>query len=272
MEQKFIFFDVDGTLFNRRGELVESAGKAIRDLKKAGHRLFINTGRSRGEITEELQNLPFDGYICSAGSYVEVEGKVLFHQPMESTLLPDLYDYLEEHHILYLAETNEKIYATKRNFHIQKESFQKLNLPGSNFFLSIMEVCESMEDVKGVNKVLFFQSKIEIEEIKKKFGSIFTVLPGTIEMLSGNHGEIFGKDIHKAAGMEQVLAYYGASKEQSMAFGDGSNDIEMLQEAEIGIAMENGGKQLKAVANYVTQTPEEHGIRNALIYYGLLAE
>ena len=85
MEQKFIFFDVDGTLFNRRGELVESAGKAIRDLKKAGHRLFINTGRSRGEITEELQNLPFDGYICSAGSYVEVEGKVLFHQPMEST-------------------------------------------------------------------------------------------------------------------------------------------------------------------------------------------
>lgn len=270
MEQKIIFFDVDGTLFDHRGELVESAREAIINLKKKGHMLFINTGRSRGEITEELKDLSFDGYICSAGSYVEVEQNVIFHKPMDTEYLPLLYEYFEKHQILYLVETNEKIYANRKNYELQIESFQKLNLPGANFFMSIMEACDSMLEIQGVNKVLFFQSKIEIDEIKKQFGEMYTILPGTIEMLSGNHGEIFGKDIHKAHGMEIVLDYYGKTKDCTIAFGDGSNDLEMIQEAGIGIAMGNGRESLKKIANYVTGRPEEDGIQNALLHFGLL--
>ncbi len=270
MEQKFIFFDVDGTLFNQKGELVESAASAIQVLKKSGHKIFISTGRSRGEITRELRDLSFDGYICSAGSYVEVENQVLFHQPLESENLPELFRYFERHKILYLAETNEKIYATQENYDMQVSIFKNLHLPGIDFFISIMEVCKSMDEIEGINKLLFFQSKIEIKEISEKFGDEYTILPGTIEMLDGTHGEIFGKDIHKARGMEKVLQYYGKDRSITMAFGDGSNDMEMLQMAGIGIAMGHAKKDLKEVADYITDTPVNEGIKKALDHFGLL--
>ena len=74
----------------------------------------------------------------------------------------------------------------------------------------------------------------------------------------------------KAKGMERVLRYYGIDREEIIAFGDGENDMEMLQFAGIGVAMENADPEVKEIADYVTDSVGEGGITHALQHFKLI--
>ena len=74
----------------------------------------------------------------------------------------------------------------------------------------------------------------------------------------------------KAKGMERVLHYYGIDREEIIAFGDGENDMEMLQFAGIGVAMGNADPEVKEIADYVTDSVGEGGITHALQHFKLI--
>lgn len=65
------------------------------------------------------------------------------------------------------------------------------------------------------------------------------------------------------------LGALGASREQCLAFGDGSNDRDMIAYAGVGVAMGNGADEVKAVADYVTSACDADGVWNALVALGL---
>ena len=64
--------------------------------------------------------------------------------------------------------------------------------------------------------------------------------------------------------MQHVLDYYGVSKEDTFGFGDGTNDIEMIKFAGVGVAMGNADDSLKEIADYITESVDEDGIWKAL--------
>ena len=66
--------------------------------------------------------------------------------------------------------------------------------------------------------------------------------------------------------------YLGLNIEETMAFGDGGNDISIIKKAGVGVAMGNAGDELKQVADYITTHVDEDGVKNALIKYGVIAE
>lgn len=70
--------------------------------------------------------------------------------------------------------------------------------------------------------------------------------------------------MNKATGMEDFAAYFDLDLSQSLAFGDGGNDIPMLRRAGIGIAMGNASMAVKSVAKYVTGAVDDNGIEKAL--------
>ena len=74
----------------------------------------------------------------------------------------------------------------------------------------------------------------------------------------------------KDRGMDAILNYLGIPLEQSMAFGDGENDLSMLRHAGIGVAMGTASEQVQQGADYVTGTVDEDGIVTALEHFGLL--
>lgn len=82
--------------------------------------------------------------------------------------------------------------------------------------------------------------------------------------------DIIPADSGKGIGVEKVLAYYHLDPSQALAFGDGNNDIEMLQAVGHGVAMENGSKKLKKIADDVCGSVAEDGIYHYCIAHGLL--
>ena len=74
----------------------------------------------------------------------------------------------------------------------------------------------------------------------------------------------------KASGIESILRHFGIKKEECIAFGDGGNDIEMLEYCGIGVAMGNALDGVKAVADHITDTVDNDGIAKALRHYGVI--
>lgn len=66
------------------------------------------------------------------------------------------------------------------------------------------------------------------------------------------------------------MEYYGLSLDEAMAFGDGGNDVPMVRDAALGVAMGNACDELKQVADYVTLSVDEDGIAVALEHFGLI--
>ena len=78
--RKALFFDIDGTLLTEdTHELPESAWRALERARDLGHLVFINTGRTYGNLGNLKELLPADGWLCGCGTYILSEGRELYH-------------------------------------------------------------------------------------------------------------------------------------------------------------------------------------------------
>ena len=82
--------------------------------------------------------------------------------------------------------------------------------------------------------------------------------------------DVTAKGNTKRNGIDQIIRHFGIKLEETMAFGDGGNDISMLRHAGIGVAMGNANNDVKAASNYTTTSVDEDGIANALKYFGIV--
>ena len=82
--------------------------------------------------------------------------------------------------------------------------------------------------------------------------------------------DIIPKDGGKNKGIDAIINYFGIKLEETMAFGDGGNDIDMLKHAEIGVAMENARDDVKEIADFITTSVDDDGVTNALKHYNVL--
>lgn len=85
-----------------------------------------------------------------------------------------------------------------------------------------------------------------------------------------NFADINVKGVSKAAGMKVMVDYFGLDISQTVAFGDGGNDIAMLRAAGIGVAMGNASDTVKSNADYVTVSVDEDGVAHALLELRLI--
>lgn len=82
--------------------------------------------------------------------------------------------------------------------------------------------------------------------------------------------DITAQGVTKAAGVKKMMEHLGIDMSQSVAFGDGGNDVPMLKEAAVGVAMGNADDSVKKEADYVTTSVDDDGIKNALIALGII--
>ena len=262
MSGKLVFFDIDGTLWDRQQRIPASAAEGIRRLRENGHQAFINTGRVPSYLHyDSLDALGFDGVVAACGWYIWIGGQLMREKWITSEELKRSMAVLEEAGAMIIAEGPDyQWYDEERLWDdTVKESFRR-GLGGRGRPL------ESLTPADRVTKYLAsFDQAEKAEAASRALADIFDTIYHIPTVL-----ELVPRGNTKATGLRFVADYFGAPREDLYAFGDGMNDMEMIQAVGHGIAMGNGMEVLKREAEYVTASLENDGILKALEHYQLI--
>lgn len=276
--RKIIFLDVDGTLVDYKGRLPESAAAAVRLARQQGHKVYICTGRSRAEVYSEIWDIGLDGMIGGNGNYVEDSGQVLMHRCLSAGECRRIVEWLHERRLEFYLECNAGLFGSE-NFETAGEPAIRMysrrkGAEGSGL-LTVKDAFPEMifgADLyrDDVNKISFILNAYQ------DYTDAAAAFPDLKAGTWGGAGEtaLFGdlalKDIDKAYAMDILLDHLNASAEDAIAFGDARVDIPMLQHSSVGVAMGNGGEEIRAMADYVTDDVECDGLWKAFAYLGLI--
>lgn len=259
---KWIFFDIDGTLWDDKMQIPESTKEAIRRLKENGHKTFLCSGRARGNIrSKELLGLGFDGVIAACGNHVEMDGKVLYEKILEPKLVERVIGVLEECHMPVVLEGPVHHWISEKGFEEDPYVVYLFQEMGETALL-----LNGYDEEIRVNKLsadILPQS--DYARVKRELGGDFELLEH-----EGNVVEFVPKGSSKATGIEWLCRHLGIALEDTFAVGDSVNDLDMLTYAGHSIAMGNATEPAKKVAEYVTTDIHKDGILNAMKHYGLI--
>ncbi len=273
---KIIFLDLDGTLNESFAPAPDSALEAIKKARENGHKIFINTGRAVGEVPRFVKSIEMDGWVTSQGGFVCADGEVLFDISLDKDKAKKLYDYLDENKIIHVLETQNEIVGTKEaldfatNLFLDIQEHHGVPRTVENELCGIMRVSDNLAEEKDAKKVLYYQSQISIDEMKEIFGKDFSFTASSISKEKAVNGEIGDIRVSKSKGMEIAASHYGLTIEDTIAVGDGANDIDMLKAAGIGIAMGNADENVKAIADMITDDVRNDGLYKAFEKCGLI--
>lgn len=257
-----IFFDIDGTLLSFQTHAVPpSTQKALRMLREKGVKVFLATGRppKTAAFVRHSFDFDFDGAVTMNGQYCLAGGQVIYEKSIPTASIAALLPYLEEKQIPCDFVELDYIYINLLNE--QTEELSRM--------LGGQQVLGPVEDVQRAlhNKVYQLSPFIRVEEED----DFLRHVPGCKSARwTDIFTDIIPADGGKPVGMDQMIAHFGIRPDEVMAFGDGGNDLEMLQHAHIGVAMGNAMEAVKAAADYVTDDVDHDGIWNALVHFGLL--
>ncbi|MHB9290938.1 putative 5-amino-6-(5-phospho-D-ribitylamino)uracil phosphatase YcsE [Hollandina sp. SP2] len=272
MERKLVFLDVDGTLAGWDGKVPFSAREACRKAKEAGHLLCIATGRQYHVIGEDLLSMSFDGLISAGGGRIDVDHQMIAYAAFNRDVLAHIIEYFEKRGVGCTFERSDCLLASKRVFEYFEttgDAFSEI----IDFYITFEHVVKGELDASytDVAKVIFCDiGDTPLDEVKREFAGECEVFRGSMPFYGKNSGEIGPLGVDKGTAVDKVLRYYGIRKENSYAIGDGDNDRAMFSHCGYGIAMGNGDAELKAAADYVTDTVENAGIMKAFEHYSLI--
>jgi Cof subfamily protein (haloacid dehalogenase superfamily) len=264
MNKKIAFFDIDGTLIAFDGEktvMPESTKEAIKRFREKGNLAFICSGRPIRFILQEFGNGMFDGYIAGNGAYILFEDKVIYDRLIPIDKLKELEENLNKLGAGYTFNGAYEGYA----YNLSRERIDGYNAQFQTGEPYLREGVP-IEEVKAQMFDIHYRDEEHLQQCKDFLGD---------NLIFNTHGPHMSADIsfrewNKSHGIKYFIEYSGISIEDSYAFGDGSNDIDMLKTVKTGIAMGNGIDELKAVAAYVTSDIFENGIYNAMLKYNLI--
>ena len=277
MKRKSIFLDVDGTLVSGHATMNPKVVEAINRARQNGHYVFICTGRNKTGIKYELAKANFDGIIASAGSYIEIDNKVIHSVYFNKLLVDKISKVFDENNIYYNYECTDVTYMSKKmvelfiggvNFESGNIELEKMMQEEFKKF-SIQDL--SLYNNQDIHKICFIATdQIDVERAKKQLGDDVNMVIHDIFDATTINGELISKVDNKATAIKQVIDYLEIDKKDTIAFGDSMNDYEMINFVECGIAMGNACKELKEVASRICRSVDEDGIYYEFIELGLI--
>ena len=257
---KLIALDMDGTLLNSRGEITAETRRALTAAMEQGIRVTISTGRSFHGAEKAAEEL---GLTCpvmayNGGMLVDPTTKEILYS--KEMLPADAFLAMAEgikRGVTLIVWSKGRLYGHPINE--RTESYRRY--AGNIVPLPI----DSIKDLayQGVTKVLWYGTKEEIPafwaEMQEKPFVCTRICPSQPMFLEFFHGEV-----SKAAALEKLCQILGIRREETVAMGDGVNDVELLAYAGLGIAMGNASDLVKEKADAVTLTNDEDGVAEAV--------
>lgn len=276
--KKIVFLDVDGTLVDYENRIPKSAIEAIRETRKNGHKVYICTGRSRAEVYQELWDIGLDGMIGGNGSYIEDNGNIVMHKVLTLEECKRIVDWLHSKGLEFYLESNAGLFASEKFEIVGERAIQEYSKRKGKVGAEEMTVRKAFPEMifgkklyrDDLNKISFvLNSYNDYLEAKRIFSDLEVNTwggKGEIALF----GDVGVKNIDKAVAVKKLVEYLGADMKDTIAFGDAKIDIPMLECCEIGVAMGNGGTEIKEIADYITDDVEKDGLWKAFKKFELI--
>ena len=260
----YFFFDIDGTLLPFGGSVPESTIEALDCVRRMGHKTFLATGRSPVEVLPSIYALGFRDGVFSAGGAVIADGSLIYSRTYSEDEKKAVFGYCRKNKLGMMIQTPHGTYMSKKVLSLFREKM--IECTGHVAALSSVIEAETVPDDESINKIIYVTEGASIERIRKDLEKDFDVVSNTLGVPDSVMGEIVIKGLSKATGIEKLMEYYGEDISHSVVFGDGANDIEMVEAAGLGIAMGNASDALKEKAKYVTSDINDDGIAKGIDY------
>lgn len=257
---KAIFFDIDGTLLSHSSCSVPDSTKfALKKLKEKGVYTFIATGRHISEMKDlPIQDLEFDGFITLNGQFCYNEKEVIYDLPIHQDDIKNIIKRIKEKPFPCIFVEDKLMYINYHNNAVQiVQDAISTALPDINDL--------TRGHTHSIYQVIPYDISIAQEQ------ELLNLMPHckrtrwhelAIDIIPITGG--------KQNGIHEILKYYHIQQNETMAFGDGHNDIDMFEYVELAIAMGNADTVVKAAANDITDDIDHDGIYNALKKYHIL--
>lgn len=261
---KIAFFDIDGTMVNVPNGMLHPSKETIRvlqEFKRQGNYIVVAT--ARGSIPESVSNIDFDGYICSDGHYIEFKKEVLVDNIFsKDQILLQLEVYRKYHGGCIMGGHYGQWFDSTDN--PLTKSHNAL-YAGTDSILEGYTIEDCIDTIKANSATGIFSSVEDMYEAK-------ALLPTNWAINAYEDSHDIRMDVHlpgfsKGTACEFLYQHLQIDKKDTYAFGDGENDIEMLQLVGHGIAMKNAAKHIQEAASDVTDTVDNDGIAKAFKKY-----
>lgn len=270
---RLIALDMDGTLLDSAGEITEENKKAIKAAVEEGIYVIISSGRPVSGIKpEEVSELGVRYAITTNGALVcqVPDGKELIRNVFANEVIMPVVRKLMEWRICVDLFTGGKVYISADRLGY----YDELGCPDSvKEYLKATRI--PVEDVE----TYFEENHLEVEKITLNFcvdenGSYlcrdevkaFLEAEDRINLVTGgfNNLELTRSDVSKGIALGLLCDYLGIDIAETMAIGDTQNDRTILEATGVGVAMGNSDEDIKAMADFVTETNDNSGVAKAI--------
>lgn len=263
MKYKAIALDLDGTLKSTNKEILPETKKILLELSRQGIAIILASGRPTPGLFFEAKELELDqtgGYLLSFNGARVVnypDMAVMYEKTFNKDMAHLIYDRAKQYQLAVMTYDDSGI-LTEDNTDCYVNEEGKINR------MTIQKVASFKQIVHSPVHKLLLTGEPEyvasiIDEFKEPFDgqlSIYRSAPFFIEVMANG--------IDKAYSLDVLLKKLNIEREELIAFGDGYNDLSMIEYAGMGVAMANAVDEVKQRANYVTDSNDEEGIANCL--------
>lgn len=234
--KKLFLCDIDGTIIDGARNMKKVSKKTIYAMKQLSkdNYVFIASGRCKGLLDDGILSLPVNGYILCNGAYCEIDGKEIFAEYFDHNAVKQIMDVTLINNGFYLLETLNHMFTND----LKSEQFIKF-MKGWSQSMELFQERPSLSDKYHVAMV-GFESEKDCKLMEKQ-------LDGIVKVLRHNGFRSYDININgidKGVATKKLMEYLNIDKDNTYCFGDGINDLEMLQAVGHPVIMANCDKAL----------------------------
>lgn len=283
---KLVAIDLDGTMLNKYGVVTEGTKEAIKKAIEKGTEVMIASGRPIDSIKTIAKEIGSENYfIAGNGSliYDIKKDEIIYEKFLNKQKVLEIAEICEKNNISYNIYTEETIIAQNLKYNVlyyYKENLKKQEKNKTN-----ITIVENMKEYIKQSKYDKFLKITVCDESKSVFNSIIrklrkienidvldvghmsrkTIKQGTEEFdIEYYYTEISLKDVDKWNAIEFLIDKLNIKKEEVIAIGDNMNDKKMIENSGLGIAMGQSTPVITQIADYITDSNENDGVKKAL--------